>query len=107
MQPLPKRRNARLSHRVLFGVSHKDADARHALALLCPRRQRPRRRAAAEQRDELATSHSITSSASESTSGGIVRPSALAVLMLMASSNLLDCTTGKSAGFAPFKILAA
>ena len=32
--------------------------------LLCPRRERPRRRRAAEQRDELAPFHSITSSAS-------------------------------------------
>ena len=34
-----------------------------SLALLCARRQRPRRRSAAEQRYELASLHSITSSA--------------------------------------------
>jgi hypothetical protein len=38
--------------------------------------------------------------------GGIVRPSALAVFRLMTSSNLVGCSTGKSAGFAPFKILS-
>src|SRR5215813_9311942 len=38
--------------------------------------------------------HSITSSASASRVGGTVRPSALAVLRLMASSNLTGCSTG-------------
>jgi hypothetical protein len=33
---------------------------------------------------------------------GIVRPSALGVLRLMTSSNLLGCSTGRSAGLAPF-----
>ena len=42
--------------------------------------------------------HSITSSARASSEGGTVRPSVLAVWMLMTSSNLLDCTTGRSAG---------
>ena len=34
-----------------------NADAPHPLALLCPHRERPRRRRAAEQRDELAPFH--------------------------------------------------
>jgi hypothetical protein len=55
------------------------------------RRERPRRRRAAEQRDELATFHSITSSARPSSESGTVRPSALAVLRLMISSILVDC----------------
>src|SRR5262245_5466171 len=38
-------------------------------SLLCPRRERPRSRAA-EQRDEVASFHSITSSAMASTPGG-------------------------------------
>src|SRR5262249_60732478 len=38
-------------------------DAPHALARLCPRRERPHWCRAAEQRDELAAVHSITSSA--------------------------------------------
>ena len=37
---------------------------------------------------------------------GIVRPSALAVLILMTSSNLVGCWTGRSAGLAPFRILS-
>ena len=36
--------------------------------------------------------------------GGTVRPSILAVSTLMTSSNLLACTTGKSAGFAPLRM---
>jgi hypothetical protein len=35
---------------------------------------------------------------------GIDRPSALAVLRLMTNSNLVGCTTGKSAGFSPLRI---
>jgi len=59
------------------------ADAPHPFALLRARRERPRRRGAAEQRDELAPlhlrSHSITSSARASSVGGMVRPSVFAV----------------------------
>jgi hypothetical protein len=43
-------------------------------------------------------SYSITSSAIASTPGGIVRSSALAVLRLIANSNLVGCRTGRSAG---------
>src|SRR4029453_13184011 len=50
--------------------------------------------------------HWMISSARRRTDGGIVRPSALAVFRLMTSSNLVGCSTGKSAGFAPFKILS-
>src|SRR5262249_4568908 len=46
-------------------------DHRHRL-LLRPRRERPRDRCAAEQRDELAPRHSITSSARASSEGGTV-----------------------------------
>ena len=57
--------------------------------LLRHRRERPRRRRAAEQRDELAAFHSITSSARASRVGGISRPSAFAVLRLMKSSTFV------------------
>src|SRR5262249_28421460 len=57
-------------------------DASHAVGLLCARRERPRRRAA-EQRDELAAFHSITSSARATSVGGMLSPNALAVLRLM------------------------
>src|SRR5262249_53220483 len=72
--------------------------------LLRARRERPHRRRAAEQCDELATPHSITSSASESKLSEMVTPSDLAVLRLMTNSNFVDWTTGRSAAFAPFRI---
>src|SRR5262245_24723224 len=71
--------------------------------LLRARRERPRSRAA-EQRDELAPSHSITSSARAMSVRGTSRPSDLAVLRLMMSSTLVDCWTGRSAGFSPLRI---
>src|ERR1700756_5683706 len=43
--------------------------------------------------------HSITSSASASSLSGMVRPSVFAVLRLITNSNLVDCSTGRSAGF--------
>jgi hypothetical protein len=76
-----------------------------AQALRRARRERPRDRRAAEQRDELAPFHSITSSARPTSGNGIVRPSVLAVLRLMISSTLEDRWTGKSAGFSPLRIL--
>ena len=56
---------------------------------------------AAEKRDERAALHSITSSAVARSDGGTVSPSAFAAFRLMTSSNLVDCTTGRSAGFSP------
>ena len=63
LQPLQERRDAGLRFRIVRGAVHEHADAPHALALLRARRERPRGRRAAEQRDELAPLHSITSSA--------------------------------------------
>ena len=48
--------------------------------------------------------YSITSSARASNVGGIVRPSAFAVLRLMSSSNLVGCSTGMSPALAPLRI---
>src|SRR5262249_52999487 len=66
----------------------------------------------AEDSDEGSSLHlslprcySITSSARASTDGGMVRPRALAVLRLMTSSNFVGCSTGRSAGLAPLRIL--
>src|SRR5262249_43305846 len=73
--------------------------------LLRARRERPRRRAA-DERDEFAPPHSITSSAMASTPGGMVTPSASAVCRLMTSSNLVACRIGRSAGFSPLRIRA-
>ena len=52
------------------------------------------------------SSHLITFSARIITTGGIVKPSALAVLRLITSSNLVGCSTGRSAGLVPFRILS-
>src|SRR6516165_9593826 len=82
----------------------KEPNDRHLRWLLRARRERPRSRA--EQRDELAAFHSITSSARASSVGGTSRPSALAVVRLMTRSNLVGCCTGRSAGLAPLRILS-
>ena len=50
--------------------------------------------------------YSITSSARASSVGGTSRPSALAVFRLITNSNLVGCSTGMSAGFAPRRILS-
>src|SRR5262249_41272045 len=60
---------------------------------------------AAEQRYELATVHSITSSARESSVGGTSRPRALAALRLITSSNFVGCQIDNSEAFAPLRIL--
>src|SRR5258706_12546841 len=50
---------------------------------------------------ECALHHSITSSARNRSDGGTERPSALAILTLIAISNFTGTWTGKSAGLAP------
>jgi hypothetical protein len=52
-------------------------------------------------------SYSITSSANICIEIGTSIPSALAVFMLMISSNLVGCITGRSAGFSPLRIRPA
>ena len=52
------------------------------------------------------SSYLMTFSARMSTIGGIVKPSALAVFKLIISSNFVGCSTGRSAGLAPFRILS-
>ena len=50
--------------------------------------------------------YSIASSARARNEGGTVRPSAFAVLRLITSSNLVGCSTGRSAGLVPLRILS-
>src|SRR5262245_36103292 len=50
--------------------------------------------------------HWMISSARARSECGIVSPRAFAVLALMASSNLVGCSTGRVAGFAPRRILS-
>src|SRR5262245_40583682 len=96
---------ALLDVRIVRGPAAREyADAPHALALLRPRDDRPRGRAA-EQRDEVAPPHhSITSSARASSVGGTSSPIVLAVCRLMTNSNLVGSWTGISAGFSPFRM---
>jgi hypothetical protein len=49
----------------------------------------------------------ITSSAVATRISGMVRPSAFAILRLMASANLVGRTTGRSAGFSPLRMRPA
>src|SRR5262249_9608178 len=79
--------------------------------LLRPRRQRPRGRCTTNKRDELAAlhlwHHSITSSGRARSAGCTTSPSNRAACRLMTSSNLIACTTGKSAGLAPLRMRRA
>jgi hypothetical protein len=50
--------------------------------------------------------HSIVSAACASRSGGMGMPSSFAVLRFMVRSKRVGCATGKSPGFAPFRILS-
>src|SRR5262245_3084739 len=54
----------------------------------------------------FASSHLISLFARASTSGAIVTPICFAVFRLITNSNFVGCSTGKSAGLAPFRILS-
>ena len=106
VQPCAQCGDSRYYRRIVVVTVQQHADTPHALALLRARRERPRSRRAAEQRDELAArSHSITSSARPSSNAGTARPIAFAVPTLITSSNLVGCITGRSAGLVPIRIL--
>src|SRR5262249_39754846 len=104
LQRLQERRDLRLTFRIGGGHVHEHADAPHPLALLRACRERPRRRCAADQRDELAAPHSIPSSAMASSLSGTVRRSALAVLRLIASANFMAWSMGRSPCLSPLRI---
>src|SRR5262245_57763154 len=90
----------------LGGAAAEHPEERHRL-LLRPRRQWPRCCRAADQPNEVAPSHhSITSSARARSVGGTSMPSAFAATRLITSSNLVGCSTGRSAGLAPRRILS-
>jgi hypothetical protein len=55
---------------------------------------------------QAARIHSISRSARSMIDCGIERLSAVAVFMLINISNLVGCSTGRSAGFVPLKILS-
>src|SRR5262249_16488696 len=90
LQSLQEGGEPRLSLRIVGREIHEHADASHsARRLLRARCERPRGRRAAEQRDEFAAPHSITSSPPARNDSGIVRPTAFAALTLTTSSNLV------------------
>src|SRR5262245_46190462 len=92
VEPVQECRNVALPLPIILGETHQNANPQAAPGLLRSRRERPRSRRAAEQRDELASpDHSITSSASNCIELGTVRPSALAVFILMTNSNFVGC----------------
>src|SRR5262245_54791351 len=96
-EPLPEILKVTLRVRVVLGNPQQYRDPPHPLRLLRAHRKRPRRRRAAEQRDELAAAdHSITSSARASSFAGTSSPSALAATTLMTNSYRLGISTGKS-----------
>jgi len=102
-----ERSRCRMILRLGVGCSKVSWFGRGLCRILRPCRERPHRSRAAEQRDELAASHSITSSARASSDGGTSRLSALAVDRLMTNSNLVGGMTGKSIGLAPLSIRPA
>src|SRR5215469_10719710 len=85
----------------LRGSGAQNTDDRYA-ALLSASHHRPKRNA--NERDELAPPHSITSSARASRVGGTTSPNVLAVCRLMTSSNLVARKTGRSAGLSPLRM---
>src|SRR5262245_63873829 len=82
-----------------------DADAIDASGFLPLSDERPRRRAA-DERDEIAALHSMTSLAVICMISGTAKPIALAVLRLITRSNFVGCSMGRSPGFVPFSILS-
>src|SRR6516164_879096 len=103
LQDLLERRDTYLTLWIVSRHVHEHANAPPALRLLRTHRERPHRHAA-EQRDELAPSHSITSSAVSRSDGATVMPSAPAVFKLIDSSNLVGLWTGRSPGLAPLSM---
>jgi hypothetical protein len=101
-----KCRETGLTLLVARGSIHKHSDTPNLLSLLRFGDKRPCRRST-DKRYELAPPHSITSSARAINDCGTLRPSVLAVLRLIASSNVVGCNTGSSDGFAPLRIRPA
>ena len=74
------------------------------IAGCCARAANGHARRAAEQRDELAASHSNTSLARAVNASDNETPSRTAALRLIAMWNRVACSIGKSAGLPPFAI---
>src|SRR5262249_46587922 len=90
-QPLDESGELSPPPRIALVRTQEHADPPHRARLLRASRERPCNCRASEESDERAPLHSITSSANASSLSGISRPSAFAVLRLMASSNFIGC----------------
>src|SRR5262249_20011547 len=101
-----ERSEAGLPYRIIGKCRQEHADAPHAIALLRARHERPGRCRAAEQRNERAPPHSITSLARSRIDVGNTIPNLFAVLRLTTSSNFVGNSAGTSLGFAPRNTLA-
>src|SRR5215469_724715 len=91
---------------VVWGSRADVPDTRRLARLLRAGRERPRQGRAADERDKLASLHSITSSARTINVIGTWSPIALAALRLRISSNFVGCSTGRLEGLAPRRILS-
>src|SRR5712691_554009 len=91
---------------MLLGAWFQHADAGDFPPWLRRDHSRRHQDAKGEHDDERQNFHWSTSSAWKRSVGGIGRPRALAVFRLITSSNLVGCSTGRSAGFVPFRILS-
>ena len=86
--------------------SDQDADPGHLRRRLCLDRNRRDEDRDGERQAEEHGHHSTTRSARASTDWGIAIPRARAVFRLIARSNFVGCSIGRSPGFAPFRILS-
>src|SRR5271169_1874022 len=92
--------------RTIFrSISAQEPDGRQLARLLRACSERPSDCRTAGKRDELAPSHSITSSARATTFVGISRPIAFAVFRLITNSNVTGWAKGRSSGLVPRRIL--
>src|SRR5882672_10290001 len=94
-------------HRRLARAEVEEPDAPGLSPLLSRDGENPGERARAQREQQRpARDHSITLSARTSIDCGIVTSIALAVFMLITSSNLVARSIGRSLGFAPLRILS-
>src|SRR5439155_9592819 len=86
----------------------RSAHARHPDPVAFDRGVEWRNKNACTQHSDKRSSvhHSMIWSARSRIGCGIVMPSALAAFMLITNSNLVGCSIGRSAGFAPLRILS-
>src|SRR5580704_10137936 len=96
----------RLGFLGIWGSTVKKPDHRQR-RLLRAGGERPRGYRAAKERDELAPSHSITSSARDAKVGDIDKPIAFAALRFITIWYFVGAWIGRSLGFSPWRIRLA